>query len=41
MNKIFMDNHNMNRIYEQFGQGLDKLKMATVLILTTPFQEQL
>ncbi|MCH8231535.1 MAG: glycoside hydrolase family 13 protein [Bacteroidetes bacterium] len=35
MNKIFMDNHDMDRVYAQLGQDLDKLKMATVFILTT------
>jgi len=35
MNKIFLDNHDMDRAFSQLEENLEKIKMATVFILTT------
>ena len=34
-NVIFLDNHDMSRFYEVTGKDLDKMKMATGILLTT------
>lgn len=35
LNAIFLGNHDLNRIYSELGEDLDKLKMATAFLLTT------
>jgi len=35
MNKIFADNHDMDRFYHTIGEDLDKFKMAMTFLLTT------